>query len=66
MSRLVSAGLGVLALGPARAGAQNAAGLSGPPSTWRFQVGVGGSWYENARFTSSDQASSWSTNAAPR
>jgi hypothetical protein len=63
MGGLVSAGLGVLALGPARATAQGAAGLSGPPALWRFQIGVGGTWYDNTRFTASDRQSSWSTNA---
>jgi len=62
MSRLVSAGFGVLALGPARAAAQNAAGLSGPPSMWHFQIGVGSTWNENARFTAEEE-SSWMTNA---
>lgn len=64
MGGLVSAGLGVLALGPARATAQGAAGLSGPPAAWRFQIGVSGTWYENTRFTSSGgEQSSWSTTA---
>lgn len=66
MSRILSAGLTVVApvsvLAPARAAAQTAAGLSGPPSVWRLQVGVGGSWYENPRFLpGGDSASSWST-----
>ena len=63
MSRIVGAGLGVLALGPARAAAQNEAEPSGPLSTWRFQVDVGGTWYENPTFRVAGQESSWSTTA---
>jgi len=66
MSRILGAGLTVVApvaaLTPARAAAQTAAGLSGPPSEWRLELSAGGTWYENARFRSVDQTSSWSTN----
>jgi hypothetical protein len=66
MSRIVSAGLSVLApvsvLAPARAAAQTAAGLSGPPSMWHFQIGATGTWYENPRFVAMETApSTWST-----
>ena len=51
MCRIVGAGLTVLApvsaLAQARTAAQTAAGPGAPPSTWRFQVDVGGTWYEN-------------------
>ncbi len=66
MGRLVTAGLTVaapfsaVAVAPARA---QTAGLEAPPPTWRFQIGVGSTWYENARFTATEPQSSWSTSA---
>jgi hypothetical protein len=66
MSRIVSAGLSVLApvsiLAPARAAAQTAAGLAGSPSMWHFEIGASGTWYENPSFIAVEGApSTWST-----
>jgi len=66
MSRILGAGLTVVApawvFAPARAAAQTAAGLSGPPSQWHLSLGVNGTWYHNPRFDAAgESASSWST-----
>jgi hypothetical protein len=56
----VAAPFSAVAVAPARA---QTAGLETPPPTWRLQIGVGSTWFENVRFTARGQESSWSTSA---
>jgi len=62
MSRVF--GTGLTALAPISAWAQGAAGGSGPPPAWRFQVTVDGTWYENVYFTTpTGEEATWGSSA---